>query len=67
MVVGNKRYCDECNFDDAQRYYVGWVVRDYCFECAIKNNVIILYDCSKYIKYVENKYGKDMRNKCKKK
>lgn len=36
-------------------------------QCAIKNNVIILYDCSKYIKYVENKYGKDMRNKCKKK
>lgn len=39
MIVGNKRYCDECNSEDAQRYYIGWVVRDYCVKCAIKNNV----------------------------
>lgn len=36
MVVDNKRYCDECNNDNAQRYVDGWVVRDYCSECAIK-------------------------------
>lgn len=36
MIVGNKRYCDECNSDNAQRYVVGWVVRDYCSDCAIK-------------------------------
>lgn len=36
MVVGNKRYCDECNSDDAQRFYEdgGLVVRDLCEECA---------------------------------
>ena len=39
MVVGNKRYCDECNSDDAQRYVDGWVVRDYCLDCAIKHNL----------------------------
>ena len=36
MVVGNKRYCDECNNDNTQRYYYGWVVRDLCINCAIK-------------------------------
>ena len=36
MVVGNKRYCDECNSDDAQRYVYNWVVRDYCIYCATK-------------------------------
>lgn len=36
MVVGNKRYCDECNSDDAQRYVIGWVVRDLCLDCVIK-------------------------------
>jgi hypothetical protein len=36
MVVESKRYCDECNSDNAQRCVVGWLVRDYCFECAIK-------------------------------
>ena len=42
MVVGNKRYCDECNSDNAKKYVVGWLVRDYCLECAIKNNVFRL-------------------------
>ena len=39
MIVDNKRYCDECNSDKAQRYVVGWVVRDYCVECTIKHNL----------------------------
>lgn len=38
MIADNKRYCDECNSDTAQRYIVGWVVRDYCINCAIKIN-----------------------------
>jgi len=42
MVVGGKRYCDECNSDDAQRYADGWIVRDLCLDCAIKNNVFKL-------------------------
>ena len=40
MVIGNKRYCDECDSDNAQRYYVGRTIRDYCLECAIKYNVV---------------------------
>lgn len=40
MIVCNKRYCDECNSDKARRFVVGWVVRDYCSECAIKYNII---------------------------
>lgn len=40
MIVGNKRYCDECNSDDnVQRYTIGWIVRDLCLDCAIKNNL----------------------------
>ena len=39
MIVDNKRYCDECNSDKAQRYVVGWIVRDYCVECTIKHNL----------------------------
>ena len=42
MVVGNKRYCDECNSDNAQRYVVGWTVRDYCINCAIKRKIFRL-------------------------
>ncbi len=42
MIVCNKRYCDGCNSDDAQRYWIGWIVRDYCINCAIKNNVFNL-------------------------
>ena len=40
MIIKNKIYCDECNKDNAQRYYEGWVVRDYCLECAIKRNIV---------------------------
>ena len=36
MVIGDKRYCDECNSDNAQRFCEGWVVRDLCGECANK-------------------------------
>ena len=36
MVVGNKKYCDECNSEDAQRFYCGWIVRDLCLDCSIK-------------------------------
>lgn len=39
MIVGDKRYCDERNNDKAQRFVVGWVVRDYCSECATKYNI----------------------------
>ena len=42
MIVGNKRYCDECNNDKAQRFVIGWVVRDYCPDCAIEYNVFRL-------------------------
>ena len=38
MDVGNKRYCDNCNSDNAQRYVIGWVVRDLCLDCAINKN-----------------------------
>ena len=41
MIVGNKRYCDECNSDNAQRYIREWVVHDYCLDCAIKFNLPI--------------------------
>ena len=40
MIKKDKRYCDECNSDNAQRYVVEWVIRDYCINCAIKNKVI---------------------------
>lgn len=36
MKLIDKRCCNECNSDNAQRYVVGWVVRDYCSDCAIK-------------------------------
>ena len=39
MIVGNKRYCDDCYSDNAQRYVIGCIVRDYCIECAIKHNL----------------------------
>ena len=39
MKVGNKIYCDECDSDNAKRYFVGWVVRDYCIKCAIKRKL----------------------------
>ena len=32
-------------------------------QCMLQNNVIILTDCSKYIKYVEDTYGKTYLNK----
>lgn len=39
MDIGNKRCCDDCYSDDAQRYVIGWVVRDYCINCAIKRKI----------------------------
>ena len=39
MIVGNKRYCDECNSDNAQRYIDGWLLIDYCIKCAIKRKM----------------------------
>ena len=39
MIVGNKRYCDECNLDNAQRYIDGWLLIDYCINCAIKRKM----------------------------
>lgn len=39
MIVGNKRYCDECSSDNAKRYVIGWIIRDYCLDCAIKHNL----------------------------
>jgi hypothetical protein len=41
-MVGSKRYCDDCHSDDAQRFYDGWVVRDYCINCAIKRKLFKL-------------------------
>lgn len=32
-------------------------------QCMIKNKVHIITDCSKYVNYVENKYGKDFKHK----
>ena len=39
MIIGNKRYCDECNSDNAQRYIDGWLLIDYCINCAVKRKL----------------------------
>lgn len=33
-------------------------------KCMLENNVIIITDCSKYLDYVNNKYGKDFLRSC---
>ena len=39
MIIGNKRYCDECNSDNTQRYIDGWLLIDYCINCAVKRKL----------------------------
>ena len=41
MVGVDKRYYDDCHSDNAHRYVIGWVVRDYCQDCAIKYKLVI--------------------------
>ena len=42
MIIGKDKCCDDCGETNATRYYVGFVIRDYCNVCANKHN--ILYD-----------------------
>ena len=50
----DEEYQEECDRYEAKR------------QCAIANNVKIIYNCSEYIKYVNQKYGKDFIKNCKK-
>lgn len=40
MIIKNKIYCDDCGTEKARRYYLDYIIRDFCDECAIKHKVI---------------------------
>jgi len=42
MIIGKDRCCDDCGDTNATRYYVGFVIRDYCDECANNHNILYI-------------------------
>ena len=40
MIIKNKTYCDDCGAEKARRYFLRYIIRDFCDECAIKYRVI---------------------------
>ena len=39
MIIGKYRCCDDCGETHATRYYIGFVVRDYCDLCAVNHKI----------------------------
>ena len=40
MKIKNKTYCDDCGVEKAKRYYLDYIIRDFCDKCAIRHKVI---------------------------